>query len=125
MPHQGVHLGGVRRASQFNVFDGLQLIRTELGVYRLLALRSTFVLKGAFCIPLVRYAIRVDPQLLRPQNDVVQVRRAKVSLAHGAVAVSSKPEPHAVLTELVAADGEDSCDERGLADDAYPGLAGF
>lgn len=122
MPHQRIHLGGVRRPVQFNVLDGLQLIRTELGVYRLLALRSASVLKGAFCTLLVRYTIRVDPQLLRSQNDIVQVRRAEVSLAHGAVAVGSEPEPHAVLAELVAADGEDSCHERGLADDAYPRL---
>lgn len=122
MPHQGIHLGGVRRPVQFNVLDGLQLIRTELGIYRLVALRSASVLKSAFCTPLARYTIRVDPKLLRSQNNIVKVGRAEVSLAHGAVAVSSEPEPHAVLAELVAADGEDSCHERSLADNAYSRL---
>ena len=83
---------------------------------------STSLAMSSLRVRRTTHSIGVDAQFLGFQQDIVQVCRGEVSLAYGAIAVGSEPEPHAVLTELMPTNSKDSCDKRRLADNTYPRL---
>ena len=58
-------------------------------------------------------------ELLRLQGNVVEIGRGQLLLAHGAVAMRSKPHCDALLAELVSTDCQDANREGRLADDTH------
>jgi hypothetical protein len=67
----------------------------------------------------------MDLQLLRFDGNVMQVRGLQAPLAHRTVVVRLEPYRHALLAELVAADGQNTSDKGHLTNDAHSGLVGL